>query len=63
VKEERLAHSSLGVSGDFPVADRQIADAPKNGARLPSVERSGDPLKNEAIGAADVREIGMQRER
>ena len=63
MKEECAALSSLGVSRNFPVINRKIADATERSGRLPSLERSGDPFENESIGAADVREIRMQCER
>src|SRR5690348_2006310 len=62
VKEESAAPSSLGVSGNFPFADCKIADATEGGGRLPWMKGSGDPFQNESIGAANAREIRMQRE-
>ena len=63
MKEQGITLAPLGVPRDFHPADRQIADALEGDGRLPAMERAGDPLEDELIGAADVREVRMQRER
>lgn len=63
MEEEGMMDSTLRVTGDFPLADRQIADASKGDSRFPSMERAGDPFQDELIGTADVREMRMQVER
>ena len=63
MKEEGIPLAPLGIARDFFPIDRQITSPEKNSTRLPPVKRSGDPFEDEFIGAADIGELSMQRQR
>ena len=63
VKQQGVTFTSLRISRDLQPVNGHIADPAKGDGGFPSSERLGDPIEDELIGGANIREFGMQLQR
>jgi len=63
VKEQRISGTALCVAGNLHPIDCEIADSAEACGRFPHMKCCGNPFQDKAIGAPNVREVGMPIER